>query len=141
MLLRSAEIDWGRLVEQARRRRLTLPLGDTLVYLRDFLGDTAAAVPTCVLETIRAVPATRAERALYRIRAGPSRPLKRLAVLHYWAGAWRLSRASPRRRKLAGFLNYLKSLWGVGHLWQMPFHLAFKAARGVAQILLTPTKR
>lgn len=138
MLLGSAEIDWGRFVDLARRRRLMLPAGDTLGYLRDFLG---APVPADVLGSIRAIRPTVVERCLYRVRAGPSKPLKRLSVLHYWAKAWRLSRASPPGRKLLGFLSYLKSLWGVGRLWQAPFHLAFKAARGVAQILLAPTKR
>lgn len=138
MIIRAAEseIDWERLIEQTRKRRLMLPMKETLGYLRDLLGDV---VPDDVLRAFRSVPATLAERALYRIRSAPAKPLKRIPVAHYWLNSWRLARAPSRGRKLLDFLAYIKCLWGAEHLWQAPFYLIYKTARGVAQILFSPS--
>jgi hypothetical protein len=138
MIIRAAqsEIDWARLIEQTQKRRLMLPMKDTLGYLCDLLGD---AVPDGVVNAVRGTPATPTERALYRIRSGPAKPLKRILVAHYWFNSWQLARAPSRRRKLLDFLDYIKCLWDAEHLWQAPFYLAYKTMRGVAQILLRPS--
>lgn len=134
MIIRTAghEIDWERLIDQVRKRRLMLPMRDTLGYLRQLPG---VPVPAEVVQTIEAIPATYLEHTLYRIRVRPNKPPKRISVLHYWFNAWRLSGVSPFHRKLLDFLSYLKCLWGAAHLWQVPFYLALKSVRGIAQIL------
>ena len=133
LILRAAqtEIDWGRLLEQAEKRRLMLPMADTLEYLRSHLQ---SPVPPDVVKALRALPASRWEHAWYQIRTGRRRALRRLPVVCYWLNAWRLSGDAPFHRKLSNYLTYLQSLWGVKYLWHVPPHIAWKAARGVVQL-------
>lgn len=59
------ELDWGRLVEQAVSRRLTLPVSAALGLLRERFG---VGVPDDVLAALRAVRATPRERFVHRVR-------------------------------------------------------------------------
>jgi hypothetical protein len=135
MILRTArsEINWGRLIEQVEKRRLMLPMADTLEYLQHLLH---APIPPDVLKAIRNIGTSRLERTLYQIRIGPNPALKRLPVLCYWFNAWRLSGDAPFQRKLSEYLRYLKCLWGVKYLRHLPFHLAWRIARGIAHIIV-----
>jgi hypothetical protein len=63
-----SELDWERLVRQARRIRATLRLRDALVFLRDELE---AAFPDDVVAALEATPTTRRERVAHRVAGAP----------------------------------------------------------------------
>ena len=65
----SSELDWERLVRQARRIRATLRLRDALVFLRDELE---AAVPADVVAALEATPTSRREQIAHQV-AGAGR--------------------------------------------------------------------
>jgi hypothetical protein len=101
------ELDWARLVEQARRRRLTLTVSAPLAYLRDTIG---LPVPAEVLDELAAFPAPRFERVAQRALSGRARRLgvaslqwdrhRRLALLDPGA-----PRGFSFRSQVQGFLG------------------------------------
>lgn len=106
-VLRTAgtEIDWDGLIRQVRARRLMLPMRDALGYLQSFPD---AHIPADVLRTVRGMPASYKERVLYRIRSGRNRRLRKINVLYYWYGAWRLSDNPRPLHKFSEFIRYLR---------------------------------
>ena len=134
IILRTAqsEINWQRLIEQAKKRRLMLPIGDTLEYLQSFLQ---LSIPPDVLKAIRNIAPSHLERTLYQIRVGPNSRLKRFPVLCYWLNAWRVDE-SPFHRKVSGYFRYLRSLWDVKSLRHLPLHITWKGLRGIVQIIV-----
>ncbi len=129
-----SEINWERLIEQIQKRRLMLPMRDTLGYLQNLLG---LPIPGDVLITIQNIPASRLERILYRIRTSPNIGLQGLHILYYWFNAWQLSHDSFHH-KLLDFSRYIKCLWGIEYLWQTPFYIASKGTRLVRRIFFEP---
>ena len=112
------EIDWLRLLELARERRLSLMLRETLGYLhRTF----AAPVPPFVLATLGVTPVSRGERLAYQDKMRPQADLTIGGWLRYWCYAYAhiTERTGERPRPLV-FAHALKELWGVPHLWQLP---------------------
>jgi hypothetical protein len=61
-------LDWGLLVWEASRRRLTLSLAASLEHLSQ---DVEFPVPEWVLQRLRAVPKSRLERRVYRASMRP----------------------------------------------------------------------
>jgi hypothetical protein len=118
LLLHAAAIDWPRLVAQAQAFALTLPLADTLAYLKGLLN---APVPDTVVEQLKAMPASGLERRAYESWANPPNWRYLLPQLesHY-----RLYSPMGRGRsplgQVAGRLRFVQQVWGVDHLWQLP---------------------
>ena len=69
ILRTSPELDWHRLVAQARERRIVLPLRETLQYLRDLLN---APLPAGAMEELASFPVRPVERMEYRVRDPPA---------------------------------------------------------------------
>jgi len=116
-------VDWERLAAQARKRRLILPLRDTLRYLH---ARWDAPIPAAVLHGLETAPVSRVERLERGARVrGPS--LWGGLVLH-WALYARLTDGASGRRQLAGFPRYLQRLWGADRLWQVPLYTVAKTA-------------
>ncbi|MGH9185851.1 MAG: nucleotidyltransferase family protein, partial [Acidimicrobiales bacterium] len=65
---RTGGIDWDRLVRQARSRRVTLPVRETLAYLSQ---RWAVDVPPDVLAAPGRTTVTWRDRLVYRARSGP----------------------------------------------------------------------
>jgi len=129
MILNSQSmLDWERLVAHVRKRRLVLQMVDTLGYLRDLLD---APVPPLVLQRLCAMPVSTVERMEHWVK---TRPLGRLTghLLQDWfrnLRTWRSADDAPLRPGFFGLLRYFQLLWGVDHLWQVPFHVVLKGAR------------
>lgn len=107
--------EWSRLLTQARRFKLVLPIREALAFLRDTLD---APVPDVVLASLRASQVSRLERFEYRARIRPwgwSGALPRL-VCHYL----RLSGGAGQPRGLQGFPRYLQRLYGLARLRDLP---------------------
>lgn len=109
------EIDWDRLIAQARKRRLALPLRETLGYLQSAFD---APVPLEALRNIQGTPVPWIERIEYRVNNGP--PTRWNAVLDLWCQHSRLMKDSNLLYKLLRFPTFLQSIWGRS-LWKLPF--------------------
>lgn len=126
LILRSDElpVDWVRLLEQARARRLTLPLFAALRYLRRRWG---APVPAWVLDRLRQTPVTLIERLAFRERSRPPRPLLGDTL----RSTYRFLLAPGEThwsRRIGGYPRYLQRAWSLEHIWQMPAHVGRRAS-------------
>jgi putative nucleotidyltransferase-like protein len=119
-----SELDWDRLVRQARRIRATLRLRDALVFLRDELG---AAVPTAAVAALEATPTTRRERVAHRVTGarhgrlgGPPGVLSRFLRVTADRSAAHAMRDVPR---------FLRDEWGLDRGTEVSVTALRKAGR------------
>jgi hypothetical protein len=126
LLLRAARprVDWERLVDQARRARVVLPVLAALSLLRQVLD---APVPDDTLRQLEAGPAGAGEWLEQRLREAPRPRLGRLPDLLFryrrLAGS---GGAAPRR---SGLARYLQGAWNVRRAWQLPLVAIGKGVR------------
>jgi hypothetical protein len=111
------QVDWNRLVSQAKSHGVVVPVHATLAYLRDRFD---AAVPEQVLRELRAAPTTRQQRVEFCWRASQPRLLHPL--LKIWFGYLRDRRTRPEGAGpwFVAFPCYLQRRWGTAGLWQLP---------------------
>jgi Uncharacterised nucleotidyltransferase len=111
-VIRSGEVDWDLLVEEAETRLLTLVLGSALQYLRDVMD---APVPDDVLRRLSEAPSPRFERAGFRESTRPFNNKRLLYMI--WERQRRLERlrppGPPPPGPLRAFYRYYSLNWGV----------------------------
>jgi hypothetical protein len=112
MLLRSrgGELDWGRLVEQARANELSLALEQGLRLLRDRFG---CDVPADVLAQLGAIPRSLPERFEHRLAQAP--PYSGVYTLRSWTRYRRLAARQGERASLGDFATYQREFWGLAN--------------------------
>ena len=126
LLLRAVgqRVDWARLVNQARRARVVLPVLASLSLLREVLD---APVPDDSLRRLEAEPAGAGEWLEQRFREAPRPRLGRLPdLLFRYRRLAALESAGTRRPGLA---RYLQDAWGVRSAWQLPLVALGKGVR------------
>ncbi|MDX6602606.1 MAG: hypothetical protein QOF13_1808 [Solirubrobacterales bacterium] len=125
-VIRSAgdELDWGHLVAEAERRRLTVATLAALDYLRE---EFELAVPESTLAQLRAVPASRHERAAFRAACKPDSPLRTLRMA--WDRYRRLRDLDTGAPRPDGFIQFARRFWGLESAWQLPLHAAGALSR------------
>jgi Uncharacterised nucleotidyltransferase len=111
------QLDWGRLVAEAERRRLTVATSAALAYLREEFG---AEVPGAALRQLRAAPTSRHERAAFRAAGRPDSPLRTLRMA--WDRYRRLRDLDTGAPRPDGFPDFARRFWGVDSIWQLPPH-------------------
>lgn len=113
------EIDWNRIILQAEKRRLVLPLRYGLEYL---VNTFKASVPESILQRIKEAVVTKAEYAEYRCKIEDQKKklLGNIPVL--WFDSLRLSESTSVRVKLLGFIKYLKHFWNLESSWHLPLY-------------------
>lgn len=109
MIVRNADVDWDRLVEQAQRMDLVIATRDALGVLREFLD---LDVPQAAIARLRAHPASFLSRIDYSSSAQSpmaliGRPLMR--VVRYL----RIGRPQG-----LGFFQYLNYMWGTPSMFK-----------------------
>jgi hypothetical protein len=111
MIVRGAgqTLSWERLVDQAERNLLVLPMIDALTFLRETLD---VQVPGSVLERLRRVPVPRWARAEHRTKMRP-RGLRRQVWFH-WFRHRRLSASGSLLTDLVRAPAYVRRRWRVG---------------------------
>ncbi len=115
-------VDWPRLVAEARRRRLTWPLAAALRFLaRDF----RAAVPAEAIAELESGRLFFRDRLELACRSRPPHPLRGL-VLH-WCDHARTSAISSTLGRLVTFPGYLKEMWALESLREVPVRALRKA--------------
>jgi Uncharacterised nucleotidyltransferase len=126
------QLDWGRLVGEAERRRVTVATAAALGYLSEEFG---AAVPPAVLAGLGAAPATRHERAAFRAACRPDSPLRTLRMA--WDRYRRLRDLDTGAPAPGNFADFARRFWGLESVWQLPLHgarsLSRRRERGVAR--------
>lgn len=112
------EFDWARLIAQAARGRLALPLRQALSCLAEEL---AAPVPAEALEELVAIPVSRGERLAHGAIGRPPSPRRSLAMLWWFWEAHRAQAQLERRRPTpVGLFRHLQEFWGLEHPSRMP---------------------
>jgi hypothetical protein len=126
LLLRAVgpRVDWTRLVNQARRARVVLPVLASLSLLREVLD---APVPDDSLRRLEAEPAGAGEWLEQRLREAPRPRLGRLPDLLFRYRRLAAPEGSGTRRP--GLARYLQGAWGVRWAWQLPLVALGKGVR------------
>jgi hypothetical protein len=104
-----ASFDWNRLVDEARRRRLTFQMGRALDVLR---RAGLVDVPLAVTAALAAPPAGWLERLEYRAKAAPPSPARLLFL--FWCVQARATPGWSAFTRTAAFARYLPAF--AGHL-------------------------
>jgi hypothetical protein len=123
-------LDWDRLTAQVSRRRVMLPVGTALRYLAE---EFDVPVPARVLATLGGLRPTRRERRAFQ--ANSRRIIGRRLVGHplaMWAYWSQRSAKWSRGRAFAGFLGFVKEIWGIDNTWELP---AVAASKAVGKLL------
>ncbi|MFI5180922.1 MAG: nucleotidyltransferase family protein [Thermoanaerobaculia bacterium] len=124
MLLRArgGRMDWERVAHQAAKRRLVLAVVTALAALTERFG---APVPPATLYSLTRMPVILRERAEFHARQLPS-ALSRGLFLH-WCDLAREAPHASAARRLGRFPSYLREVWNLEHLWQVPVEATRKA--------------
>jgi len=130
-----AEINWSRLLMQARKRQLVMHLRETFAYLRDKFD---APISAEILKTLQNTPVSKSEYRVYRYSTSPPTFLSVLAKL--WVTHSRLTGEVGFWKRLRQFSKNL-SFWNMPPLWKVPFHIIFRGARKVGRIMLWRTSQ
>jgi len=129
ILRTSPELDWHRLVAQARARRIVLPLRESLQYLRGLLN---APLPAGAMEALASFPARPVESMEYRVRIRRPGSLGFLpeACLRHLA----YGRSFGRGNVAANLLTLPRALqhfWQVDRLWKVPYCAVAKSLKRI----------
>ena len=125
----SAEIDWPSLLKKAQRHRITLPVKDTLEYLKTKFN---APVPESLLNSLSAVRISKMERENYEVTLNPMAPPTTAKILRllYYDYRWLSSSTSSRFKSLA-FAKHLQAKWDIDRLWHVPLYVSMRMVRRV----------
>jgi Uncharacterised nucleotidyltransferase len=120
----ATEIDWDLIVEKARRHHISLPLKDSLSYLKALLR---APVPDSVIKSLESIPVSRMDRIGYEAAANPLAPpnTRRILALLFYDYLW-LTKSTSVRPRLFAYARFLQAKWDLKHVWQVPFYLSFR---------------
>ena len=124
-----AEIDWTSLSKKAQRHRITLPVKDSLAYLKQKFD---APVPDSLFESLSAVRVSGIERESYEMTLNPMAPPSTTKILRllYYDYRWLSSSTSSRLKSLA-FARHLQAKWNIERLWHVPLYISIRMLRRV----------
>jgi len=120
-------LDWERLVEMARRGRLTAPFADSLAFLAE---DLEAPVPDAARRALAQTPVSRAERRAHEALAQPPSSRRSLAMLAWFRERHRAQAALDGTKPgFTGFVRYMQGFWGLERPSQVPAYAARRLLR------------
>lgn len=102
----SPDLDWDRLIRTLRKKDMTLPVKDTLFYLREKLE---AAIPEKILKRIARSPISSRQRRFFESPGHPPKAADRLR--QYWEENCVQCPGKNIFSKARHFPVYLKTLW------------------------------
>lgn len=115
------KLDWERLIMQAQKRELILVMRHALGYLQDRMN---APIPDQVMQRLNALPVSRLEQMDYAARTIPP---QMFGLKLYWVGSQRLARSGELGP--FGLLEYLRRVWDLEHVWQVPLNAFSRVVR------------
>ncbi len=126
-LLATTTPDWTRLIRQAHKRQLVLPIRKSLLYLRSLLR---VSVPDDILEELYSTQVSARERREYNLRLRPShQPVAALSSL--WYNHLRMTQGESSFRVLASFPQTIQLACRLDSRAQLPLHAARVAGRTI----------
>jgi hypothetical protein len=122
-----SQIDWHELIDKARRHHISLPLRDSLSYLKQLLN---APIPDSVVFELAAIPTSALEQEGYAAMVNPRLPpttakIVRLLYLDY---LWLRSSTNSHSRFLT-FAKFLQAKWNLPSLWQVPVYIPLRVIK------------
>lgn len=129
-VIRSGDVDWDLLVEEAGRRLVTVALGSTLEYLKETVE---TPVPDDVLRRLHEAPSPRFERVGFRETARPFGPRRTLYSI--WERNRRFERLRPPGPAppplLRNYYDHLSEAWGA----EDPLEFSREAASAAGRLV------
>jgi hypothetical protein len=119
---RQGDLDWDRLLYQARAHRVVLPVRRALGYLYHRLGQP---IPAPILTAAEAVSISLAERVAYRVRRRPSTLFGRLPDLLF--RYLDQSRGVSPLLRMSGVVGWLQRVWGLPSARKVPAYVVRRA--------------
>jgi len=121
MVMRSGEeIEWDRILVQAQRLHMTLPLKATMQYLHNVIH---APIPNDFLQHLNQLPISKQENKEYdtwnNSRFWPANVATMLAFYT------RIANDTGRSPGFLDLLQYLRDLRELNYIWQIPFSFAW----------------
>ncbi len=125
----AAQIEWASLLKKAQRHRITLPVKDSLEYLKKTFD---APVPDTLLKSLSAVRISKTERENYDLVLNPKTPPTTGKILRmlYYDYRWLSSSTSARFKPLA-FARHVQTRWEMDRLWHVPLYMPIRMVRRV----------
>jgi len=109
------DIDWNRLIAQARQYHLTLPLLHIFDYLQTNLDNP---IPKDIYQQLRATPVARWQRIEFKSKNSVNIVSRRLSRL--WFNYFRRNTKRSLLANVAGFPKYLQQYWRLKSFWEVP---------------------
>ncbi|MCP4399604.1 MAG: nucleotidyltransferase family protein [bacterium] len=127
----TTEIDWERLLNQARKRRLVIPVREALRYLSTIFE---APIPRNVLQKLQQQPASRVESVEYRYkrRNFHQKPLGYLVIM--WFNYTRWTQRRGIFSHLLGFFDYIRRFWGLANFRQFPKYFGIMLVHRIREV-------
>lgn len=126
VLRNSPTISWPRLVEQTRKRRLSLRVHTTLGYLAQHLD---APIPADVLAELENIPVSRMDRWEHEYQLVDHEPRAFGYVPMLWFYHRRWQRDATLLGQVFGFPDYLRRYWGGEGARELAGHFSATARR------------
>jgi Uncharacterised nucleotidyltransferase len=124
-------LDWGRVAQQAEKRRLVWPVREALSYLHNTFQ---AAVPNAALEELRGMRTSRLEYVEFRYKTRVQRTSLGYLPIH-WFHYLRLKGTRGAKYNAIGFARYLQRLCGARSLSALAAYAAARRLRRTAERL------
>jgi len=114
ILNRSAEIDWNRMISQAKKHRMTFQLFDTMHYLQECFR---TPIPQDFFTSLTAIPTSKQEQQEYAIQNKFPLLSFYMPTIAYYP---RIAKDTGRQPGFFGYLKYWQNLMELDHIWQAP---------------------
>lgn len=122
LVVQKANVDWARLLEQTRVRRLVLQMRDTLGYLQSNMN---APIPQEVLAELQNMPVAHFEEIKQQLERQPREMRSVTAKVLYHYDQYRRQHVELRgAAALVSFPIYLRDIWNLRRTREIPRYIA-----------------
>jgi len=110
------DIDWDHLINISTALKVTIPMGQGLRYLR---SEFSLPIPDAVLQALDHTPTSIIETLEFKLSQKKRMPV--FGLFTYNKKFFDYMNFHRKKFPFPGYLRYLQAMWGVEHLWQVPF--------------------
>lgn len=133
ILDKSSAIDWQRFLSNVQKFHLILPMRETLTYLHEEFN---APISEEMLQTIMRSRTTIGERLEHKALSSPKELRCPFWELWQHFSTYKRSRGQSQLITLLwDFPDYLRVIWNINHLWQVPFCAFYKFLQRLRRLL------
>jgi len=110
------EIQWDLLIELSEKLKVSILLFQGLSYLQ---SEFNIPIPDYVLQSLERIPVSYMEKLEFKLSQKKRQPF--LGLFTYNKKFFDYLKFHRKKFPFPGYLRYLQHMWGVKHLWQVPF--------------------